>query len=258
MEFLKSSKRRSFLSEAAYILLNVLLALAIFGVVIAIESPLPAFGLVLLSKWRVLAVRPRFWFAHVQSNMVDLIVSLGFVVLLTSASGEWISQAVITLLYIIWLLLLKPRSKRAYMVAQAAIAIFVGVAAVSLVSYDWYVSLVAILFWIIGYSAARHILVAYDQQAHVSFLSLAWGFFFAELGWLTYHWTIAYRLTDGLQLPSTAIIALLFGFLAERAYASFVKHEKIRTNDVMLPLLFSLSILAILLILFNNPTNSLH
>ena len=47
MEFLKSSKRRSVISELIYIVLNVALAIVSLGVVWAIESRLPAFVLVL-------------------------------------------------------------------------------------------------------------------------------------------------------------------------------------------------------------------
>src|SRR5687768_12692056 len=114
MEFLKSSKRRSIISELVYVALNVGLAVAILAVVWAIESPLPALGLVFLSKWRVLAVRPRYWFANVQANLVDLIVSVSVVVLLYAASEAIVAQILLTALYIVWLLYIKPRSKRVF------------------------------------------------------------------------------------------------------------------------------------------------
>lgn len=260
MEFLKSSKRRSVFSETAYIILNLLLAVAVFVVVLTSASSLPAFALVLLSKWRILAVRPRYWAAHIQSNMVDLIVSLGFVVLLVNADGFIFVQAAIAALYAAWLLVLKPRAKRTYMIAQAATAVFIGVTALSLLDYNWFSSLVVGMFWIIGYSVARHVLVAYDQSSHLSLLSLIWGFVFAEIGWLSYHWTVAYSLTDNLQLriPQITIILLALSFMAERAYASQLKHGSVRSSDMTLPVLFSLSIIVILLLLFNDPVNSLH
>ena len=260
MEFLKAAKRRSLWSEVAYITLNVMLVLAILGVVWAIESPIPAFGLVLLSKWRIFAVRPRYWFAHVQSNMVDIIVSLSLVVLLYAASGSWIAQVGIALLYVVWLLALKPRSKRLLIVIQAAVSLFVGTTAIALVSYDWYASVVVLLFWIIGYSTGRHVLAAYGQEAHISFLSLIWGFIIAEIGWLTYHWTIAYDLigVGAIKLPQVAIIVTFLSFLAERVYASYSKNGKIRSNDVVLPVLLSVSVIALLLVFFNGLTTSLN
>jgi hypothetical protein len=259
MEFLKIAKRRSFWSEVAYVLLNVLLVVIVLVAVRQIGSPLPAFGLVLLSKWRVLAVRPRYWFAHIQSNLVDLIVSLSLVVFMYLASGSDVAQIIIAVLYLAWLLLLKPQSKQHFVVAQAGVALFVGTAATIMVSYDWYASVVVHFMWVIGYSTARHVLTAYRHGAHISFLSLLWGFMMAEMGWLTYHWAMAYQLpgVGTIQLPQASIIMIAFGFVAERMYASYIHHEKVRSQDVILPVLLSLSIVVILLVAFNAVRTSL-
>ena len=259
MEFLKSARRRSRVSDVLYITLNVLLAFAILGIVWAIESPLPALVLVLLSKWRVFAVRPRYWRAHVVSNLIDIIVSVGFVALLYAATGAIVAQVVITLLYIGWLLFLKPASKRRFVVAQAGVGLFVGITAATIVAADWYVSVVVALFWLIGFAAARHVLVAYERESHVTLLSLIWGFVMAEIGWLLYHWTIAYPLPGigDIQLPQVSIIALTLSFLAERVYASYHHNDEIRLADILLPLLFSLSLIALLLLFFNDTPTSL-
>src|SRR5690606_9401851 len=98
MDSLKTVKQRSILSEIIYVALNLGLAVAVFLAVWAFESPLVALLIVLLSKWRVLAVRPRYWLANVQANMVDIIVSFGFVGLL-HFTGSLPAQIVITLLY---------------------------------------------------------------------------------------------------------------------------------------------------------------
>jgi len=253
MEFLKSSKRRSLVSELIYILLNIALAVAILVVVWAIESPFAAFGLVLLSKWRVLAVRPRYWFANVQANLVDIIVSISTVVLLYAASGAIFAQVVLTGLYIGWLLLIKPRSKRSFVAVQAGVAVFLGVTALMTVSYDWIASLVVVGMWLIGYSAARHVLGSYDET-HISFYSLTWGLIMAELGWVSYHWTFAYDLPGigGVKLVQVALTTLALSFLAERIYASYTKHGAVRSSDVLLPSLLSISVILILLIFFNK------
>ncbi len=252
MEFLRSSKRRSLLSELVYIILNIALAVAVLAVVRAIESPLPAFALVILSKWRVLAVRPRYWFANIQANMVDIIVSLSVVVWLYAASGSFAIQIAITLLYIGWLLLIKPRSKRIFVAAQAGTAVFLGVTALMSVSYDWPDLFVVAAMWLIGYSAARHVLGSYDD-VHMSFYSLAWGLIFAEIGWVMYHWTFAYALPGvDLKLPQAAIVTLAVSFLAERVYSSYSQHRTVRTNDIILPGLFSVSVIVVLLVFFNR------
>jgi hypothetical protein len=253
MEFLRLSKHRSVVSELVYIILNVALALVVLGVVWAIESPLPAFALVLLSKWRILAVRPRYWFANIQANLVDIIVSLSVVVLLYAASGAIVAQIVLTLLYITWLLYVKPRSKRLFVAIQAGTAVFLGVTALMSVSYGWMSSVVVIGMWLIGYSSARHVLGSFDE-IHATFYSLVWGAIVAELGWLMYHWTFAYALpgVGDIQLSQTAIIVLAFSFIAERAYGSYTHHGTVRSGDIVLPALLSCSIIVVLLAFFNT------
>jgi hypothetical protein len=255
MEFLKLSKKRSILSEIIYVGFNIALALALLAIVWAVESPWAALALVLLSKWRVLAVRPRYWSANIQANLVDITVSVSVVILLYAASGAVIAQCVLTLLYILWLLFVKPRSARHFVTMQAGIALFLGITALALVSYNWNVFFVVVAMWAIGFSTARHVLASYDE-AHLSFYSLIWGFVMAEFGWLAYHWTFAYSLpaVGNLKLVQPALIALAFSFLAERVYASYEKHGEVRNNDILLPVLFSASVILVLVIFFNRIT----
>jgi hypothetical protein len=253
MEFLKSSKRRSLVSELVYIGLNVAFAITLLVIVLAIDSPLPAFALVLLSKWRILAVRPRYWFVNVQTNLVDIIVSLSIVILLYSAGGAIAVQVLLTALYIVWLLYVKPKSKRVFIAIQAGAAVFLGTSALMTVSYDWIASLVVLAMWLIGYSAARHVVSSYDES-HGSFYSLVWGLVFAELGWLAYHWTFAYEIPGAgdIKLSQMALIVTAISFLAERAYSSYSKHGSIRSSDIVMPTLLSVSVIIILLTLFNT------
>jgi hypothetical protein len=259
MELLKLVRRRSFLSEVIYTVLNIALAVAIVLVIRATESPLPAIGLVLLSKWRVLAVRPRYWFVNVQANLVDFIVSIGLVAFLyityvgpAEPTQKLAILAGLTILYIGWLLFLKPRSKRVYVVAQAGVALFVGTAALFMLSYALPASVTVLLMWLIGYATARHILTSYEET-HVLFLSLMWAVFLAELGWLAYHWTVAYTPlgVTSVIFPRVALSILCIGFVVHKAYDSFYHYQKIRTNDVLLPILFTVSIIVVLPLVLN-------
>lgn len=253
MNFLKLSKRRSFVSEFIYTVLNIALAVGILVVVLSIESPLPAIGLFLLSKWRMIAVRPRYWFANVQANLIDIIVGLSYVILLNAASSTLAVQIILAALYVVWLLFVKPRSKRAFITTQAGVAVFLGVTSLMAVSYSWYVSIVVFGMWLIGYSAARHVLGHYDE-AHRSFFSLLWGYVFAELGWLTYHWTFAYVIpgSGGLKLSQAAIIATALSFLTERVYASYHRHEGVRAGDIILPILLTVGVILVMMMFFNT------
>lgn len=254
MDFLKIVRRRSFLSEIIYMGLNIGLAVAIVLVIRATGSPWPAIGLVLLSKWRVLAVRPRYWFVNVQANLVDVIVSVSLVVFLyttyigvAESSSKLTILGILTILYIGWLLFLKPRSKRVYVVAQAGVALFVGVTALFMLSYSLPASVTVLFMWLIGYATARHTLSSYEES-HILFLSLIWGFVMAELGWLAYHWTVAYTPLgiESVIFPRAALTIICIGFVIHKAYDSFYHHQKIRTNDVLLPILFTASIIIVL------------
>lgn len=258
MEFLRVVRRRSVLSETIYVLLNLALAASILIVTVSTGSPWLAIALVLLSKWRVLAVRPRFWFAHIEANIVDLIVSISVVLLIfiigqTGGGNDIAVQIFLTALYAAWLLLLKPRAKRSYVAMQAAVAMLLGSFALESLSYEWPSSLVVAVLWLIGYACARHVLVSYSDKDS-RFLSLVWGFVIAEIGWLAYHWTIAYTLPfgGGLKLPQATLLLLGISFLAERVYALYMTHEKIRPNDIVPPLLLVLGLILVLMVAFNS------
>jgi hypothetical protein len=151
MEFLKLVRKRSFLSEAIYTVLNIALAIAVVVVIRYTGSVGFAIGLVILSKWRVFAVRPRFWWANLRSNLVDFIVSISFVlhmyiVNMTAVedSRKLLLLGILTLLYIGWLLVIKPRSKRRFIAVQAGAAVLLGTSALFALSFNWPASVVVL------------------------------------------------------------------------------------------------------------------
>ncbi len=260
MEFLKSKPRRSHVTEAAYAALNVALAIIILLVVLSTQSIWLPLGLVLLSKWRVFAVRPRFWVANILANLVDIIVGLSYVVIITQAAGIVWFQVAMTVAYIVWLLFIKPRSKRALVVAQALIALFLGVNALAMMAYGIDVIVFVIGMWIIGFVTFRHALMQYSDSL-VTYLSLVGGFVMAELGWLGYHWLFSYGLSEsgGVQVAQLALVATLMAFLSERVYEAYHRNNAVRLQDILLPVLFSASLIVIMVLFFNNisPTGSL-
>ena len=244
MDLLKAHKRRTRLSESAYIALNVGLAVTLLVIVLAVQSPWLAFAVVLMSKWRALAVRPRFWFANLVANMVDIIVGVSIVVLLYGASGAQWLQFAITLLYIVWLLFIKPRSRRSYVTVQAGCAVFLGITALSMVSFSWDAFLFVLAMWVIGFVSTRHVLGSYEEpRTHI--YSLVSGAIFAEMGWIGFHYLMAYPI-PGFQLIQFSQLALfitLYSFIAERAYASYHKHGAVRRSDVIMPILLTIGIM---------------
>jgi len=261
MEFLKFVRKKSFLSELIYALLNIALAIAITFIVYYTSSILLAIIAVIISKWRVFAVRPRYWWANLRSNMVDFTVNISIVLHMYGIHMSGLPEnskiaimVALTILYIGWLLFRKPRSKRSAVIAQAGVAIFLGSTALFTAWYDWPVSVVVIGMWINGFTAAQHALSSYEKETHTLFLSLVWGFVIAEIAWVAYHWAIAYPLPffGSVMIPQVSIIVTLLSFMAYKVYNSLHLHDRVRSTDVLMPILFTVGIILILLVAFNQ------
>lgn len=255
MELLKLLRKRSFLSELVYVGLNIGLAIAVLIIVRTVESPIPAFLLVTLSKWRVFAVRPRYWIANIQANFVDFIVSISVVVLMysvgTHSSYDLVAQILIVALYIAWLIYLKPRSSKRAVVSQAWTALLVGTTALFAVSYSWPIELIVGGMAIIGYVSGRHALTQFEED-HLQFLSLMSALIMAHIGWIFYHWVIAYSLpVIEARIPQVTIIVAVLFFVLYRVYDSYKRHNKVEPADVVLPILFSMGIVFTLMIFFS-------
>jgi hypothetical protein len=249
------------LSESAHIALNIALAVAVLLIVRTVESPVPAMALVLLSKWRVFAVRPRYWAANIQANFVDVVVSIGAVMLLYSVVALEYAlplQVIIAAAYACWLTVLKPRSSKRAIVAQSATALLVGTTVLFVSSYNWPLEILVVSMAIVGYVTARHVLTQFEED-HLQFLSLLWAFVLAQLAWVLSHWTIAYSLPGvDVRIPQATLIIGAFAFVAYRVYASYRKHGQVRSVDVALPVLFSASITLVILVFFSAiPTGAL-
>ncbi len=233
MDLLKTHKRQTRVSEVIYILLNIALAAVLLIIVHVSQSPWLALVVFLVSKWRALAVRPRFWFSNLVSNMVDIIVGMSTVALLYAANGTLWLEGAIASLFALWLLFIKPRSRKTYVAVQAGLAVFLGITALSLISYSWNVALFVVCMWIIGYVAARHVVNSYDEP-YIGLFSLIVGLIFAEIGWVSFHWLMAYPLPGfgDIQLSQLAILTTLLCFVLERSYRSYHKHGKVRWADI--------------------------
>lgn len=253
MELLKTVKRRTFWSEVVYYGLNIGLAAVLLLIAQTIRSPYPALALVLISKWRVIAVRPRFWWANIQANLVDIIVGLGVVGLMYSVHIGALPQAILAAFYAIWLVIIKPMSRRWQVTLQSGLAIFIGVTSLMTVSYEWPLFAVVLLMALIGYSAARHVFYSYDEEKIV-LLSAVLGIVFAEFGWMAYFWNRSHSGTAAGGVPQVAIILLLVSFAAEAVYRSWRKHQKVLFVEVSGPLFLMIAITLTMLLFFNSIT----
>jgi len=253
MDLIKSVTRRSRVSEIIYTFLNLAYAGLLLFLVQSFDPPYIAFLVVAMSKWRVFAVRPRFWFANLQANLIDTIVGLSTVTLLWAATGQGAVQFAIAAAFAVWLLVVKPRSKRIWVLLQAGIGQFVGLMALFTVAYAAPVLIVTAAAWLIGFAAARHMLSSYDSETERTLLALIWGFVIAELSWLSYHWTIAYTLSGELKMPQVALVAAAFGFVAVRFYDNHHRHHgTIKAQELRWPTVFACVLILLLLLRFSG------
>ncbi len=146
--------------------------------------------IIILSKWRMFAVKPRHWPANIRTNAIDIIVGLSLLIFMSSTDSQT-SQLVWAFLYGGWLLLLKPQGGSLAVSAQALAGQSVGLSALLLAWGDQPLYLLVIAAWGICYSAARHFLTSFDEPL-TRFLSYIWGYFGAALIWLLGHWLLFY------------------------------------------------------------------
>lgn len=255
MEFIKTARRKSFLASSMHVLLNIALVAIIWLSIWVTGSPFVAVGLVFMSKWRVFAVRPRFWIANVKSNLVDLIVCLSLVGLMwvSGAANISISTAILAVIYIIWLIAIKPRSKKVFIDIQAIFSVFIGFFALFSIGYNWPISIIVVLTWLIGYSALRHVLST-KENGSLEILSLMWGLILAEIGWIFSHWTVGYPMfgLSSLIVPQVAIIAAVLSFLVFSMYRAKEDDGKISFQEIILPLLFTLAVFVVVMGFFSS------
>ncbi len=262
------------LSSFLHGLINTLFVIAILAIVMITGSWQVAVFLVLISKWRILAVQPRYWFANIKSNLVDIIIGVSFTLLIYHAgqvgssaiSGGLMStvnwtvvaaQLGLGALYSVYLLVIKSKSSEFWVATQAAAAVFLGsMAAVMSLGTLPSVWLVAAMF-VIGYGAARHIMLLGDGEP-AGGLDIIFGLLLAETTWLCYHWLIAYTIPGtGLKLPQLTIIATLISFLAHKLRLAWQKDGKFKLSEVGAPILFVAIVVFAVLTWFSNPTVSI-
>lgn len=185
----KRIKPASGFSKPVHWLLVAIVPLLVF--IFVRWSILPAaYAVVLLSKWRMFAVRPRHWPANIRANAVDIIVGLSFVAFMSQApSTAW--QLVWAAGYEFWLVIIKPRSSAFWTSAQAAIGQFLGLSALYLLWGDSALLFLVVASWGICYLAARHFLSTFDEPL-TSMLAHIWGYIAAALTWILGHWLLYY------------------------------------------------------------------
>jgi hypothetical protein len=147
---------------------------------------------IVLSKWRMFAVRPRFWAANIRANAIDLMVGLSIVVFMTHASDSSWLQVVWAALYAFWLLVIKPRASIAWVTLQAFLGQLAALMALYLAWNEASTAVLTLLTGLFCFLAARHFLDMFEEP-YAKMLSYVWGYFGAALAWLLSHWLLFYH-----------------------------------------------------------------
>ena len=229
-------------SYAIHIILLVLLPIAIFALV-KLNFVQLAFSLVLLSKWRMVAVKPRFWPANIRANSIDIIVGLSIVIFMThSASVGY--QFIWVALYVIWLTVIKPSSNLLMTSSQAFIGQLCGLAALYLAWSTGPLYGLTLVTGVVCYFAARHFFDGFDEP-YAKLLAYSWGYFAAALSWLLAHWLIYYRF---LSQPTLLLSTLGYGL----AVLYYLDHKEKLNKAIRRQFVFVMVAILIVVLVFSN------
>lgn len=178
---------------------------AILFVLIRIDFVTLAVLLIILSKWRMFVVRPRYWAINVISNAVDIIVGLSVIVFMSHASSAMV-QLIIAALYAVWLIIIKPRSSVFFVSGQALISQTVGLVAIYMNWVQAPMLLMVIVVWLITYLSARHFFTSFEDD-YSDFYAFTWGYFSAAAVWILSHWLLFYGV-----IPQPALLLTVLSF----------------------------------------------
>lgn len=256
-DYVLARKSRNIASNAVHVLLNILLGMGAVLVTVFSASPVLGVVLVLMSKWRVFAVRRRYLWLNIKSNLVDLIVGLSIVFLAYSAGGSlMLVDGILIMIYVVWLLFIKPLSSENANLVQSLFAVFLGISATTLATAYLNPVVPVCLAFLIGYAASRHVL-AQAGDGDYTLTTLACGLVFAEVAWLCNVWGIVYPiewpgLETGIIVPQSAIILTIFAFVYNYARRAMVKYqEDFRFSDIAIPVIFGITLVLVIVLVFS-------
>ena len=254
-DYVLARKSRNIASSMVHVFLNILLGIG--SVLVTVLSGSPALGiiLVLMSKWRVFAVRGRYLWLNIKSNLVDMIVGVS-VVLLTYYAGPSLLPVdfILAGFYCVWLIFIKPLSSEKAALMQSLVAVFLGISAAAIIAANLDTIVIVLLAFLVGYAASRHVLVQ-SSDKDFTLTTLVCGLVFAEVAWLCQTWSIVYTFGEtGIRIPQIAIILTIFAFVYNYARQAMIKYQDdFRFKHILGPVVFGAVLIGIIVIWFSNP-----
>lgn len=222
--------------------LVLVLPLAVF-ILVRLNFSVPALIVIVLSKWRMFAVRPRFWAANIRANAVDLMVGLSAVLFMTHYDSLLV-QSMWAVLYAGWLVAIKPGTSITSVTVQAGIGQLAALSALYLTWADGPVFGLTLLTGAFCFLAARHFLDAFDEP-YAKMLAYTWGYFGAALAWLASHWLLFYR---GVALPTLLLSTLGYGM----AVLYYLDHTDRLSKGVQRQFIFVMVAIVVIILAFSD------
>lgn len=254
-DYILARKSRNIASTMVHVFLNLLLGVGSVLITVLSGSPVLGLILVLVSKWRIFAVRARFLWLNIKSNLVDIIVGVSVVLLTYFAGPNFLPvDFILMAIYSLWLLIIKPLSSENATMIQSLFAVFLGISAATIGTAELNSIAITLLAFLIGYAASRHVL-SQTSDNEFTLTTLVCGLVFAEIAWLCHSWNIIYTFGDtGIRIPQLAIILTIFAFVYDYARQSIIKYQAdFRFKHIIGPVLFGVILVGIIVIWFSNP-----
>ena len=229
-------------SHLFYLFLLAVLPISVF-VFVRLNFVELALLMVVLSKWRMFAVKPRFWASNIRANSVDIMVGISIVLFMTHSTST-IMQLVWVVLYAIWLIFIKPASGLLMISTQAFIGQICALMALYMVWVDGPVFGLTLLTGLICFLSARHFFDGFDEP-YARMLAYIWGYFGASLAWLLSHWLLYYR---GLAQPTLLLSALGYGM----AVIYYLDHHKRLSKGLRWQFVFIMVAIVVAVLTFSD------
>ena len=254
-DYILARKSRNIASSMVHVFLNILLGVGAVLITVLSASPVLGLLLVLVSKWRVFAVRGRYLWLNIKSNLVDLIVGISVVLLAYYAGPEFLLvDFLLAGFYCVWLLFIKPMSSERAALVQSLIAVFLGMSAAAIMAANLDTIVLVLMAFLVGYAASRHVLVQ-SSDKDFTLTTLVCGLVFSEIAWLCQTWSIVYTFGNtGIRIPQIAIILTIFAFVYNYARQAMIRYqEDFRFKHILGPVVFGVVLVGIIVLWFSNP-----
>ena len=229
-------------SQLLHLGFNIVLPILVFSLV-RIGFIQLALSLILLSKWRMFAVRPRFWLANIRANAIDLVIGVSTLAFIYASSSEGL-QLLWVVIWAGWLIYVKPKSSMFWVSLQALIGFAAGLMALFL---SWanapLVGLVA-ASGLVCFFAAHHFFESFDEP-YTRLLSYVWAYFGSALVWVLGHWLLFY---GPIAQPTLLLVTIGLGL----GTLYYVDHFEKMTVGLRRQVVFIMVAIVLVVLTFSN------